>query len=106
MAHLLAQTQQKLQLNYKTAITQSRKKIELYGSLATKALKKSHSPRLVGGADMWRHAERRRDLEMQNRQSHTRVVDKNWEGFLESKGSQPHIRSPSPGFQCLGDKSP
>ena len=60
MAHL-AQPQQKLQLNYKTTITQKHQKIKLYGSLTTKKLKKSHSSRQVGGVEMWRHAEKPRD---------------------------------------------
>ena len=45
------------------------------------------------------------DAEIQNRQSHTRVVDKNQEGYLRSKGYQPHTRLPSQGFQCQEDKS-
>ena len=35
-----------------------------------------------------------------------RVVDKNWEGYHRSEGSQPHTGPPSPGFQCQEDKSP
>ena len=34
------------------------------------------------------------------------AVDKNQEGYLGSKGSQPHTRPPTPGFQCQEDKSP
>ena len=45
-------TQQKLKLTYKTSITENHPKIELYGSLTTKGLKKSHSSRWVGGAEM------------------------------------------------------
>ena len=55
MSHLLAQPQQKLQLDYKTDITQNRHKIELYGSPTTKELKKTQSSRQVAGAEMWRH---------------------------------------------------
>ena len=57
MAHLLAQPQQKLQLDYKTRITQNCQKIELYGSPITKGLKKPHLSMRVGGAegrDVWR----------------------------------------------------
>ena len=41
-AHVLAQPLQKLQLDYKTNITQNHQKIELYGSPTTKELKKSN----------------------------------------------------------------
>ena len=41
----------KLQLDYQTNITQTDQKIELYGSLTTKDLKKPHSSRQVGGAE-------------------------------------------------------
>ena len=53
LAHLLAQSQQKLQLNYKTTITQNHWKIEPNGSPTTKELKKSHPFRWVGGAEKW-----------------------------------------------------
>ena len=49
MARLLAQLEQKLQLDYKTNITQICQKTELYGNLTTKDLEKPHSPRRVGG---------------------------------------------------------
>ena len=39
MAHLLAQPQQKLQLDYKKNISQNHQKIKLYGSPTTKELK-------------------------------------------------------------------
>ena len=55
---LSAQLQKKLQLDYKTNITQKCQKIELYGSPTTKDLKKPHSSRLAGGVVTWRHAER------------------------------------------------
>ena len=38
--------------NLKTKKNQNCQKIELYGSLTTKALKKKHSFRLIGGAEM------------------------------------------------------
>ena len=38
--------------NLKTESNQNCQKIELYGSLTTKELKKKHSFRLVGGAEM------------------------------------------------------
>ena len=48
MLFLLAQRQQKLQLEYKTNITQILQKIETYGSVTTKDLKKPHSFRWAG----------------------------------------------------------
>ena len=83
MAHLLAQPQQKLQLNYKTTITQNCQKIELYGSSTTKELK-SHSFRHVEVVEMKR-CRNHRDMEWTA--PHPRVVDKNWEGCLRSEGS-------------------
>ena len=41
---------------------QNNQKIELYGSLTTKELKKSHSSRQIGGAEMQRDAESPRDV--------------------------------------------
>ena len=38
--------------NFKTKNNQNFQKIELYGSLTTKELKKKHSFRLVGGVEM------------------------------------------------------
>ena len=61
MARLLAQPQQTLQLDYRTAVTQNHQKIKLYGSPTTKELKKSHSSRQVGGAET---GDTRRDAEM------------------------------------------
>ena len=54
-ACLLTQPQQKLQLDYKTNITQNPQKIQLYGSLTTKELKKPHSSR-------WATLLRQRDI--------------------------------------------
>ena len=48
-------TTAKLQLNYRTNITQNCQKIELYGTLTTKELKKPHSSRRVGGTEIRRH---------------------------------------------------
>ena len=61
MTHLLKQPQQKLQLTYKTTVKQNDQKVELYGSLTNKELKKSNSSKWVGGAN----------AEMWNRQYHT-----------------------------------
>ena len=44
-------TTAKLQLNYRTNITQKCQEIELYGSMTTKELKKPHSSRQVGDAE-------------------------------------------------------
>ena len=64
----------KLQLNYRTIITQNCQKIELYGSGTTKELKKPHSPRWIGGGKGWRLGK----LEAQNRPvPHPCVVGKN-----------------------------
>ena len=51
MLCLLTQLQKKLQLDYKTDTTQNCQKIELYGSLTAKDLKKPHLSRWVGGAE-------------------------------------------------------
>ena len=44
-------TKRKTTTNLKTTNNQNYHKIELYGSLKTKGIKKKHSPRLVGGAE-------------------------------------------------------
>ena len=63
--------------------------IELNGNVTTTELKKPHQSRRVG------------DAEMQNRWvPHPCMVDKNQEGYLRNKGSQPHTCSPSPGFHA------
>ena len=56
------------------------------------------------GADTWRGAESHGDVEQVV--PHPRVVDKNWEGYLGSEGSQPYTRPPSPGIHHQEDKSP
>ena len=48
---LLTQLQQKLQLDYKTNITQKCQEIKLYGRPTTNNLKKPHSSRQVAGAE-------------------------------------------------------
>ena len=52
MLHLLTQPQEELQLNLRINNTQDCQKIELCGSLISKDLKKPHSSRRVGGAEM------------------------------------------------------
>ena len=84
--------------------------------MTTKVLKKPHSSRWVGGAEKKRHTKRCREMgrhrEMQRHGvvqrvvPHSHVVDKNLEGYFRSKGFQPHIRPPSPGFECHEDKYP
>ena len=73
----LQQLQQKVQLDYKTNITQIRQKIKLYGSLTTKNLKKPHLSRRVGWVEMRigteRGMERQRGVETRNRQSYIHV---------------------------------
>ena len=76
--HLLAQPEQKLQLDYKTSITYYHQKIELCGSPTIKELKKIHSSRWVGGADT------------QNRLSHTHV----W--WIKIRRDTSGVRDPSP----------
>ena len=64
MACLLAQ--QKLQLDYKTNITQISQKIKLYGIPTSKKLKKPHSSRRGDtrrGAERWKGEERCGDTE-------------------------------------------
>ena len=67
MAQLLPQPQQKLQLDYKTNITQNHQKIDLCGSLTTKKLKKPPSSRCLGGVEMWRFTDRQDNVKTQNR---------------------------------------
>ena len=86
MTHLLAQSQQKLKLNYKTTITQNHQKMELYISLTTKELKKSHSFGQVGGA------------EMRNRRSHTHV----WWVKIRREISQARDPNPRPHHPAQG----
>ena len=50
-ASLLCTTKRRITTNLKTKNNQNCQKIELYGSLMTKELKKKHSSRLVGGAE-------------------------------------------------------
>ena len=63
-------TKQKVQLDYKTNVTQNNQKIMLYGSLTTKELKKPHSSKQVEG---WRWTERHRNIDKWNGRSHTLV---------------------------------
>ena len=57
---------------------------------------------------MWRHRDRGmwRHGKAEQVVPHLCGMDKNQEGNFRSKGSQPHTRLPSPGFQCQEDKSP
>ena len=74
----------KLQNNYH----QDCHKIKLYGSPTTKELKKSHSSRWVGGAEMHRDAEWAVPPHM---------VDKNWEQYLRSEDPSPTPDHPAKG---------
>ena len=78
MAHLLTQPQQKLQLNYKTTVTQNHQKMEPYGSLTTRILKKSHLSRQVGGVETG---------DTEQAVTHQCVVDKNQEEYVGCEGS-------------------
>ena len=93
MACLLTQPQQKLQINYKTTITQNHQKIELYEKPTTTELKKSHSSRQVGGADI------HKDTEWAVPRS--RAVDKSggipWERGIPAPHQITHPRVPVPG---------
>ena len=78
-------------------------KIELYRPLTTKVLKKPHLSRQVGGTGMWTYGDTWRGGEAQRGAEtwnvpYPHVVDKNWEGYLGSEGTQPQTRPPSPGF--------
>ena len=62
MLCLLEQPQRELQLYLKTTHNQNCQKIELYGILTTQDLKKPHSSRWVGGAELRTRAERIADM--------------------------------------------
>ena len=91
MLHLLAQPQKELQLNLKTNITQNRQKIDLYGSVTTKDLKKPRSFRWTGGVDTQKAGREAHRCSVVQRGgssggiAHSRVADKNQEGDLGSK---------------------
>ena len=98
--HLVVQSQQKLQLNYKTTITQNHQKIELYGSLTTKELKKSHSSKQVGGVEMRRCG----DMEQW---SHTHVWWIKISYISGARDCSPTPDHPTYGSSaCREDKSP
>ena len=88
--------------------TQNCQKIKLYGSLTTRDLKESfiqpHPYRWVGGrrgeeeqCGMETAAAAAAAAEWAPAVPHSRVVDKNREGYLGSKRSQPQLRVPEPG---------
>ena len=112
MLCLFTQLQKKLQLDYKTNVTQNHQKIKLHRSLTTKNLKKPHSFRQVGRAEMWRGTERCGAAKwcgeaVEQVVPHSRVVDKNWKGCFRNKRSQAQTLQPSsPGVQHHEDKSP
>ena len=82
-------TTAKLQLNYGTNIRQNCQKIELYGSLTTKELKKPHSSTQVGGT-----------MQRQNRLvTNPRVMHTKWRYILRVRDPNPildQIRVPVP----------
>ena len=98
-AHLLAQPQQKLQLDSKIRITHN---VQKNGAV----LKSTHQGikevtfiqeglrrgDVQGGEEVQRHGDVEREV------PHPHVVDKNQEGYLRSEGSQLHTRQPRPGF--------
>ena len=61
MLHLLMQLQRELQPFLKTNNNQNCQKIELYGNLTSKDLKKPLSSRRVGGVESQRQTERCKD---------------------------------------------
>ena len=83
MACLLAQ--QKLQLDYKTNITQIHQKSAVWKSDNQGFKEVTFIQTGRRDRDMWRGAERHGDVEWVV--PHPRVVDKNWEGYLRGKGS-------------------
>ena len=100
MLCFLIQPQKKLQLDHRKNITQNRQKIELYGSLTTKELKKPHSSRKVGRSE----GQRCGDVELAG----PKPVCGGYEmkGYIESEETQLHTRPPSPRFKCQEYKSP
>ena len=56
------------------------------------------------GVERWNGLERYRNTKQAV--PHPHVVDKYWEGYLGSEGSQPQTRPPSPGFQYQEGKPP
>ena len=91
----LCTTTSKLQLKYRTTITQNHQKSRLILSLTTTELKKPHPTRLVGGAHM------------QSRLVfHPHVVDKNSGGISWEQGVPAPHQGHSPSFQFQEDKSP
>ena len=84
-------------------------KIELYGSLTTNDLKKSHSSRWEEGVESWSQGGEDTVWHGETAEwmvPHSHVVDKNWEGYLGSEPSQPQARLHSPSFQQWEDKLP
>ena len=94
MLRLLMQPQRELQLYLKTNNTQNCQKIKLYGSLTTEDLKKPHSSRQEGGAELRYGVERLQWW--RNAVPHSHVVDKNREGYLGSQQSQSQPQSAQP----------
>ena len=96
-------TTRRITTNLKTKNTQNCQKIELYGSLTTKDLKKPHSSRWVRGAKwqswggedvMWN-----REAVAKLAVPHLHVADNYQEAYCGSKQSHPQARQHSPGFQ-------
>ena len=76
--------------DYKTNFIQNNQKIKLYGNPTTKDLKKPHSSRWVGGVERQREVA----VAVERVISHSSVVDKNLEGYLESKAKPAQPRVP------------
>ena len=99
-------TIKRITTNLKTKNSQNCQKIELCGSPTTKDLKKTHSSRPIGRAQLWKQAERWCSMERwrwwgwQQRRQQSR-----WEGHLRSEQSQPKARLHSRGFQHQEGKS-
>ena len=64
--------------NLKTNTNQNSQKIELYGSLTTKELKKKHSSRPVGGAETGSQVERTRGKAAAGRRSEVADCGAGW----------------------------
>ena len=88
MLDLLMQPQKELQLYLKTNNAQNCQKIELYGSLTAKDLKKPHSSGGIGGAEMQCVMARQ---QRQNRWSHIDV----W--WIEIRRDASGASNPAPG---------
>ena len=104
--------------NLKTNNNENCQKIKLYGSLTTKELKKKHSSRPVGGAEMGSWAEKTCSKAAAGRLGWARQQFTDWARWQLAEQAVPHLRADKPrgttgeqdilcnlGFQCWEIKS-